>query len=253
MAAHLLQLYGLDYPVDIKGQLKVLKDFVKKTTKDQSVNKKFAYTVLLEFSKITKVINLQKRMCNLLKMEEDLTSPFSCAVCNKQDATKSCSMCAFGRDPVYYCSRECQKADWPSHKLVCKDKIRPWTPKEITDIVVNLLNKTAMADNGEESLEEMAVACACLFNCVCTYVHKTHDDNLHVITTISPIGERVLPMNKEYQHYMALIVDEMAKGLAPDMESVVCCHVDLHMDNMRQWKSTGPGTKMVLAGPMGQQ
>ncbi|KAH3745501.1 hypothetical protein Pelo_13110 [Pelomyxa schiedti] len=38
-----------------------------------------------------------------------------CTVCNKP-TTKQCSVCG----KVRYCSKECQKKDWPAHKLVCR-------------------------------------------------------------------------------------------------------------------------------------
>ena len=42
----------------------------------------------------------------------------SCAntKCGKDGWTRWCSGCKH----VAYCSRECQKSDWPSHKKVCK-------------------------------------------------------------------------------------------------------------------------------------
>ena len=40
----------------------------------------------------------------------------SCAVCDKSDSPlKKCSQCS----SVFYCSVDCQKADWKSHKSNC--------------------------------------------------------------------------------------------------------------------------------------
>ena len=39
-----------------------------------------------------------------------------CGFCGDQVETKKCSICR----KAYYCSKECQKADWPNHKEVCK-------------------------------------------------------------------------------------------------------------------------------------
>ena len=39
----------------------------------------------------------------------------ACVMCNKSPA-KRCKQCS----SCYYCSRECQESDWPSHKLLCK-------------------------------------------------------------------------------------------------------------------------------------
>ncbi|KAK6503458.1 hypothetical protein TWF481_008474 [Arthrobotrys musiformis] len=39
----------------------------------------------------------------------------SCVMCNKQPADK-CGRCK----SVWYCSKPCQKKDWPSHKILCE-------------------------------------------------------------------------------------------------------------------------------------
>jgi hypothetical protein len=39
----------------------------------------------------------------------------SCIVCLKKDGLKSCGKCK----AVFYCSVDCQKNDWPDHKIVC--------------------------------------------------------------------------------------------------------------------------------------
>ena len=39
-----------------------------------------------------------------------------CFVCNSPNAVKACGSCKC----AFYCSRECQQKDWPSHKKLCK-------------------------------------------------------------------------------------------------------------------------------------
>ena len=51
------------------------------------------------------------------------TTVKDCAVCSKTTAStgaklKSCALCR----GVRYCSSECQKADWPNHKLTCSGR-----------------------------------------------------------------------------------------------------------------------------------
>jgi hypothetical protein len=42
-----------------------------------------------------------------------------CAACHKPSATASCSRCKL----VFYCSKDCQKAQWRLHKVYCKEPV----------------------------------------------------------------------------------------------------------------------------------
>ncbi|KAK9442305.1 hypothetical protein VB005_03364 [Metarhizium brunneum] len=48
-------------------------------------------------------------------MPANTKDPSRCTVCDKHDA-RFCGRCKSAR----YCSEECEKADWPTHKLLCK-------------------------------------------------------------------------------------------------------------------------------------
>lgn len=54
--------------------------------------------------------------CATVKPDGELVNPKSCAHCEATDCRKRCSYCK----DVYYCSPECQKADWKIHKHACK-------------------------------------------------------------------------------------------------------------------------------------
>ena len=51
----------------------------------------------------------------LIDLIDTQNHPRACAVC-KEPASSLCAGCR----KVAYCSRECQRADWPKHKAVCK-------------------------------------------------------------------------------------------------------------------------------------
>lgn len=67
----------------------------------------------------------------------------TCSVCNKSTSNK-CSQC----EVTFYCSRECQKLDWTSHKIKC--------PKiKAADMMYKMLFKhiEIMRKNTHNSLE----------------------------------------------------------------------------------------------------
>lgn len=43
-----------------------------------------------------------------------------CMICRAQENLKKCSGCKV----IYYCSRECQKKDWSSHKIICGPELK---------------------------------------------------------------------------------------------------------------------------------
>lgn len=51
-----------------------------------------------------------------------------CAIC-KTPASKNCSKCK----AAFYCNVTHQKADWPTHKLVCGKKMAPQEKETLID------------------------------------------------------------------------------------------------------------------------
>lgn len=52
---------------------------------------------------------------------------YTCATCNNTENVKSkCSIC----QTVYYCNRECQIANWATHKVTCT--LKDLNPQELT-------------------------------------------------------------------------------------------------------------------------
>ncbi|TNV82760.1 hypothetical protein FGO68_gene7316 [Halteria grandinella] len=61
----------------------------------------------------------------------------SCQVCQKQIPNiKLCSACK----SAYYCSRDCQKVDYPSHKFQCKKKIEDQSKPKTDSPSFNMIN-----------------------------------------------------------------------------------------------------------------
>ena len=51
-------------------------------------------------------------------MTDLLTNPMLCANCGAPNSSLKCPC-----KQVQYCSKECQGADWPSHKKKCRDRL----------------------------------------------------------------------------------------------------------------------------------
>jgi hypothetical protein len=62
----------------------------------------------------------------------DSDEKLECSVCKNPDATHLCGQCR----KVPYCSVECQKQDWPQHKLVCVPK-KKLAPGEVENELVS--------------------------------------------------------------------------------------------------------------------
>jgi hypothetical protein len=59
---------------------------------------------------------VSKYLSKLCKKDPDITLLRGCNVCEKKSQT--CKKCACRT--IYYCSTDCQKADWNRHKTMCK-------------------------------------------------------------------------------------------------------------------------------------
>lgn len=79
---------------------------------EKFANWKFGQPVLHPHPLIGRQFTEIKQVPNFFKIDFQEI----CAVCCKLDNTKRCGRCK----QVKYCSMDCQKEDWPSHKLICK-------------------------------------------------------------------------------------------------------------------------------------
>jgi hypothetical protein len=237
MMDQLLKPYNLEYPKGHKEQLETLKEFVNRASEKSShKNPKLMYSLLLEFSKEAKLSNLKRHMCTLLKIKDDKES--KCLMCGKE-TTKMCSRCEVGKDPAVYCKRECQKAHWPVHKLVCKQKIKPLSTEEISYIVGVLIDKrwntTDTSYVGKDCpipITEVADACARLFNCVCLYLFK--EDK---ITLVLPMEPPHITFPKEHEDFLSSISKNLSPKLSVEKEMVLSAHIEKYLQNFNDWKA----------------
>ena len=56
-----------------------------------------------------------KILGNSVAQQKMASNDKACRVCDAVEKTKKCSGC----EKVYYCGRECQRADWKAHKSSC--------------------------------------------------------------------------------------------------------------------------------------
>jgi len=105
----------------------------------------------LEFGKAPNIFTL---ICGAFFGQRYAQSAF-CSYCGQANAVKCCSVCK-----VVYCSAECQKSDWSSHKKVCSTLkenphqnayLMPSPSDELTNMTLNENEGQFDEEKGEES------------------------------------------------------------------------------------------------------
>lgn len=74
--------------------------------------------------------------------------------CGKQTANLQCTGCRL----AYYCSKEHQKADWKSHKHLCRSSVTPSNESKAS--VINESNSNSISENSN-AVEKRE--CRCMF------------------------------------------------------------------------------------------
>ena len=116
--------------------------------------------------------------------EENQHLRVPCIKCNKNSTTKRCANCK----SVYYCSRDCQKKDWSSHKRQC-------------------LNLPLFRKKSSKSTEMVSVAKVVsdqlhLRNLLKDAVADENDNNLQVLKYLHSSGSAGLGVNLQ-NHFLA--------------------------------------------------
>jgi hypothetical protein len=239
MAVHLMSIYGLDYPVKPTEQQKALKEYVHQASIDLTGAEKnqliaLMYEILRRFAVKTGICNLEERMCTLLN--QPYTKPETkCVMCGKEAAHKTCSGCHAGRQPAVYCHRDCQKAHWrATHKQECNEKVKPWNPEEITQIVDSLITEH---ESNEIPVRAVADACSRLFNCVCVCIYAgiVEGRDMPVCIVYSSV-KATLP--EDHLKFTGDLSLQYKDRVAPNRCLVLSCHFDVYMKNYLTWKSS---------------
>jgi hypothetical protein len=79
----------------------------------------------------------------------ELRKQIECDCCQKVNPSKRCSRCR----GAYYCSNECQKADWNNHKLVCQSR-------DEQTIFTNRVQKIAQSKPISQKQEQLHGTCS---------------------------------------------------------------------------------------------
>lgn len=122
--AHILRIIDYLKFMEFKLETQLGEDFspdVDYATYSRNWNKTNNLSELLEsaFGTNSKTIAEQSVVKQLEKLQissNDSKPNKICAVCVKPNCTNRCGNCK----AIYYCSIDCQKADWPRHKANCK-------------------------------------------------------------------------------------------------------------------------------------
>jgi hypothetical protein len=99
-----------------------------------------------------------------------------CTHCRKAKGALVCSKCTLG----FYCSTECQGADWPDHKAHCKPLDYRFMP-EFSKILAKITEKTIIADPITMEIIGISTEFAIANYIRCAHITKNENDYSTVI------------------------------------------------------------------------
>jgi hypothetical protein len=105
---------GCLYPKYAGEKQKMIDGKVRVTVKGAKV----LANELIEDGSCTNIGRAQRMLEEMNKASPQKTLIVLCSNCARKFGTKKCAKC-LSSSQIRYCSKECQVADWPSHRLSC--------------------------------------------------------------------------------------------------------------------------------------
>ncbi|KZV69536.1 hypothetical protein PENSPDRAFT_479157 [Peniophora sp. CONT] len=142
---------------------------------------------------------------------------YNCEKCSAFCKPRKCAKC----QKVVYCSSECQKADWPAHKLVCKDLANSLKPSD--HVFAKAVLKLAARTMGDQKFMEQLLSIAFMAMDLHKHPERASTQSVNFLWDLVPLRtaseyrddrpakERV---NNRGQRYMLELVDAQTQPIA---------------------------------------
>jgi hypothetical protein len=172
-------------------------------------------------------------------------SQIPCVKCNKPSESR-CSACI----TTYYCSKDCQKNDWPNHKIECKKKQKEVEKFHNIGSYLCEWDKMTHCSNCNILFNDTIEIITCANNGYCSSscrqihqtINKKNHDRLRFSTLISFQSQKNLYITKSKIQDKEIIekYDEVIEGIKHDIQ-----HTDLtllypFMSEMKQIYNDNP-------------
>ena len=175
-------------------------------------------------------------------------SQIPCVKCNKPSESR-CSACI----TTYYCSKDCQKSDWPNHTPNCKKKQKEID--ELHEISSSLCEWDKMTNCSNcnilfnDTIEIITCANNCYCSSSCRQIHQTinkkNHDRLRFSALISFQQQRNLYITKSKIQDKEIVekYDEVIAGIRHDIQHNDLTLVYPFMSEMKNFYKDNPSIR----------